>query len=154
MIDHFFTSGQDLLNICKAEDIPISEAAVLYELDREEMDRNAIMTEIWSGVRPSTESRQPTDAISTPHITPGAATAAIANRNVKCATCANVTFRSKMITTASVEAIILMALPTMWTFAHSGTTKSRTSFDTPFFSQHSSVTGMTAEDDAMDRPVK
>ena len=46
MIDHSFSSGQELLELCEAEQIPISEAAVLYELDRGEMDREAIMAEM------------------------------------------------------------------------------------------------------------
>ena len=58
------------------------------------------------------------------------------------------------MTTASADVIIFIALPTMCTFAQSGTTKSRTSSDTPFLSQHSSVTGMTADDDAIESPVR
>ena len=46
MIDHSFSSGQELLDLCEAMQIPISEAAVLYELDRGEMDREAIMKEM------------------------------------------------------------------------------------------------------------
>ena len=42
MIDHSFSSGQELLELCEVEQIPISEAAVLYELDRAEMDREAV----------------------------------------------------------------------------------------------------------------
>ena len=42
MIEHTFTSGEELLALCHAENIPISEAAVLYELTQEEMaDMNA-----------------------------------------------------------------------------------------------------------------
>ena len=40
MMDHTFTNGQELLNICQEEQIPISEAAILAELSREEMDRD------------------------------------------------------------------------------------------------------------------
>ena len=80
--------------------------------------------------------------------------AAMANRNVKCTICANVTLRSKMMMTASVDAIILIALPTIWTFAQSGTTKSRISSEMPFFLQQSSVTGITADEEAMERPVR
>ena len=46
MIDHSFSSGQELLELCEVEQIPISEAAVLYELDRAEMDREAVMAEM------------------------------------------------------------------------------------------------------------
>ena len=46
MTDYTFLSGQELLDICRAEQIPISEAAVKYELTREEMDRDAIMNEM------------------------------------------------------------------------------------------------------------
>ena len=35
MMDHTFTNGQELLNICQEEQIPISEAAILAELSRE-----------------------------------------------------------------------------------------------------------------------
>ena len=46
MKDHTFTNGQELLNICQEEQIPISEAAILAELSREEMDRDGIMSEM------------------------------------------------------------------------------------------------------------
>ena len=46
MIDHTFTNGQELLAICHSEQIPISEAAILAELSREEMDRDGIMSEM------------------------------------------------------------------------------------------------------------
>ena len=46
MMDHTFTNGQELLNICQEEQIPISEAAILAELSREEMDRDGIMSEM------------------------------------------------------------------------------------------------------------
>ena len=46
MIDYTFTSGQDLLDICQQEQIPISEAAIRYELSRGEMDRPKIMDEM------------------------------------------------------------------------------------------------------------
>ena len=44
MMDHTFSNGQELLNICHEEQIPISEAAILAELSREEMDRDGIMS--------------------------------------------------------------------------------------------------------------
>ena len=47
-----------------------------------------------------------------------------------------------------------MALPGIWTFAQSGTTKSRTLREIPFFSQQPRVTGMTAEDEAIESPVR
>ena len=46
MIDHVFLSGNDLLEICHRENIPISEAAVLAELERQEMDRDEILNEM------------------------------------------------------------------------------------------------------------
>ena len=46
MIDYTFTSGQDLLAICRQEQIPISEAAIRMELSREEMDRTGIVQEM------------------------------------------------------------------------------------------------------------
>ena len=46
MMDHTFSNGQELLNICHEEQIPISEAAILAELSREEMDRDGIMSEM------------------------------------------------------------------------------------------------------------
>ena len=46
MMDHTFTNGQELLAICHEEQIPISEAAILAELSREEMDRDGIMSEM------------------------------------------------------------------------------------------------------------
>ena len=67
---------------------------------------------------------------------------------------ANETSSPNTITTASADVIIFIALPTMWTFAQRGTTKSRTSSDMPFLSQHSSVTGITAADEAMESPVR
>ena len=46
MIEHTFLNGQELLDICHGEQIPISEAAILSELSREEMDRDEIMREM------------------------------------------------------------------------------------------------------------
>ena len=46
MIDYTFTSGEELLSICREARIPISEAAVRMELAREEMDRSGIMNEM------------------------------------------------------------------------------------------------------------
>ncbi len=46
MIEHTFLNGQELLDICHGEQIPISEAAILVELSREEMDRDEIMREM------------------------------------------------------------------------------------------------------------
>jgi len=46
MIEHTFLNGQELLDICYGEQIPISEAAILAELSREEMDRDEIMREM------------------------------------------------------------------------------------------------------------
>ena len=46
MNECIFLSGQDLLDICREERIPISEAAVRMELAREEMDRDGIMNEM------------------------------------------------------------------------------------------------------------
>ena len=46
MMDHTFTNGQELLNICQEEQIPISEAAILAELSREDLDRDGIMSEM------------------------------------------------------------------------------------------------------------
>ena len=46
MIEHTFTNGQELLAICHEGQIPISEAAILAELSREEMDRDEIMREM------------------------------------------------------------------------------------------------------------
>ena len=46
MIDYTFTSGKELLTICREAQIPISEAAVRMELEREEMDRDGIMNEM------------------------------------------------------------------------------------------------------------
>ena len=46
MSECIFLSGQDLLDICREERIPISEAAVRMELAREEMDRDGIMNEM------------------------------------------------------------------------------------------------------------
>ena len=34
MIDYTFTTGEDLLTICRVEQIPISEAAIYAERDR------------------------------------------------------------------------------------------------------------------------
>ena len=38
MIDYTFSSGEELLTICREAQIPISEAAVRMELEREEMN--------------------------------------------------------------------------------------------------------------------
>jgi L-serine dehydratase len=46
MIDYTFSSGEELLTICREAQIPISEAAVRMELEREEMDRDGIMNEM------------------------------------------------------------------------------------------------------------
>ncbi len=46
MIDYTFMNGQDLLIICNGQHIPISEVAVRAELEREEMDREAILKEM------------------------------------------------------------------------------------------------------------
>ena len=46
MIDYTFTSGKELLTICREAQIPISEAAVRMELEREEMDRDGIVNEM------------------------------------------------------------------------------------------------------------
>ena len=46
MIDYTFSSGEELLTICREAQIPISEAAVRMELEREEMDRDGIMNEL------------------------------------------------------------------------------------------------------------
>ncbi len=46
MIDYTFSSGEELLTICREAQIPISEAAVRMELEREEMDRDGIMQEM------------------------------------------------------------------------------------------------------------
>ena len=46
MIDYTFSSGEELLTICREVQIPISEAAVRMELEREEMDRDGIMNEM------------------------------------------------------------------------------------------------------------
>ena len=46
MSEQTFTSGEELLDICRGEGIPISEAAVRAELSREEMDRQQIMQEM------------------------------------------------------------------------------------------------------------
>ena len=46
MIDYTFSSGEELLTICREAQIPISEAAVRMELEREELDRDGIMQEM------------------------------------------------------------------------------------------------------------
>ena len=46
MIEHTFLNGQELLDICHGKQIPISEAAILAELSREEMNRDEIMREM------------------------------------------------------------------------------------------------------------
>ena len=46
MIDYTFSSGEELLTICREAQILISEAAVRMELEREEMDRDGIMNEM------------------------------------------------------------------------------------------------------------
>ncbi len=46
MIDYTFSSGEELLTICREAQIPISEAAVRMELEREEMDRDGIMNDM------------------------------------------------------------------------------------------------------------
>ena len=46
MSEYIFSTGRELLDICHEENIPISEAAVRYELTREEMDRAGIMDEM------------------------------------------------------------------------------------------------------------
>ena len=46
MIDYTFSSGEELLTICREAQIPISEAAVRMELEREEMDRDGIVNEM------------------------------------------------------------------------------------------------------------
>ena len=59
-----------------------------------------------------------------------------------------------MIATAQSETIILIALPTMCTFAQSGIVKSRISSEMPTLRQQSSVTGITADEDEIDSAVK
>ena len=56
MIDYTFTTGEDLLTICRVEQIPISEAAIYAELDREEMDRQGIMDEMRKNLQVMRES--------------------------------------------------------------------------------------------------
>ena len=56
MIDYTFTTGEDLLTICRVEQIPISEAAIYAELDREEMDRQGIMDEMRRNLQVMRES--------------------------------------------------------------------------------------------------
>ena len=46
MIDYAFSSGSELLDICRTNAIPISEAAIRYELSREEMNRQGVMNEM------------------------------------------------------------------------------------------------------------
>ncbi len=46
MMEHTFLNGQELLDVCREEQIPISEAAILAELSREEMNRDEIMSEM------------------------------------------------------------------------------------------------------------
>ena len=46
MIDCHFSNGIELLAVCDSQQIPISEAAVLYELSREEMNREDIIREM------------------------------------------------------------------------------------------------------------
>ena len=46
MIDYTFSSGEELLTICREAQIPISEAAIRMELEREEMDRDGIVNEM------------------------------------------------------------------------------------------------------------
>ena len=56
MIDYTFSSGRELLDICHAENIPISEVAVRYELSREEMDRQGILREMRTNLEVMRES--------------------------------------------------------------------------------------------------
>ena len=56
MIDYTFTSGEELLRLCREQQIPISEAAVLAELAREEMDRKGIMGEMRTNLEVMRES--------------------------------------------------------------------------------------------------
>ena len=46
MIDCHFSNGVELLAVCNSRHVPISEAAVLYELSREEMSREEIINEM------------------------------------------------------------------------------------------------------------
>ena len=56
MNDYTFTSGEELLAICREQQIPISEVAVLAELSREEMDRAGIMKEMRTNLEVMRES--------------------------------------------------------------------------------------------------
>ena len=56
MNDYTFTSGEELLAICQEHQIPISEAAILAELSREEMDRDGIMGEMRTDLEVMRES--------------------------------------------------------------------------------------------------
>ena len=46
MTEYTFSSGEELLALCRMEQIPISEAAIRTELSREEMDREGILREM------------------------------------------------------------------------------------------------------------
>ena len=99
-------------------------------------------------------SSKPTDAISTPPITPGDDTAAIACINAKFTNNANGISTPKRYATAVVVVTNLMVEPHMWVFEHNGITKFAISSRTPLLSVHFVVTGITAADEQIEKPVR
>ena len=86
--------------------------------------------------------------------TPGAATIITPSMRMKPVNRPMLMLPPCMISNATAQAVIFIALPDRWIVAHRGTTKPAMPSLTPFFFAWLSVTGIVAADDAVPNAVK
>ena len=113
-----------------------------------------IIKALSTGEKPRTDSSNPIDAIKTPPITPGAATAEIPCKRMKLTKSAKLIFIPLRYITATDVVISLIVDPHIWTVEQRGTVKLAISLVAPFFMVHSRVTGITAELEQIEKPVR
>lgn len=105
-------------------------------------------------LNPKIDSNAPSDAITAPPGTPGAATIEIPNIAIKPAKLPKVTGILLSIITDIAQVVKVIVLPDIWVVAQSGITNSLIPLEVPIFSAHFKLTGMVAAEDWVPKAVR